>query len=181
MLTFTDTTIDYWFVSDLHLGHSNILTFEQPRPFKTIDEHDETIIKNWNSVVKEKDIVFILGDIFWKYSKDKIIYILFRLNGIKYFTRGNHDRNKTVTIYEQYMTHIENTEMIQLLGKYIVLSHYPIESWQGMHRNTIHIHGHTHHLLNKDNIKNRFNVALEQINYTPININDILKYLEKWK
>lgn len=31
------------FTGDLHFGHTNVLKFD-PRPFKTIEEHDETLI-----------------------------------------------------------------------------------------------------------------------------------------
>lgn len=49
------------YISDLHLGHANVLKFDQ-RPFLTLDEMHETIINNWNSVVDKTDDVYILGD-----------------------------------------------------------------------------------------------------------------------
>ena len=74
-------------ISDLHFGHKNLLKFTKPRPFTTIEEHDQTIIDNWNSVVKPNDIVFHLGDFmfgninrFWEYRS--------RLNGKIYLVHG---------------------------------------------------------------------------------------------
>ena len=43
-----------WITSDLHLGHNKPFLYE-PRGFKNIQEHDETIIKNWNSIIKYND------------------------------------------------------------------------------------------------------------------------------
>ena len=53
------------YISDLHLGHANVLKFDQ-RPFLTLNEMHETIINNWNSVVDKTDDVYILGDFAWK-------------------------------------------------------------------------------------------------------------------
>lgn len=51
-----------YFISDLHFGHKNCLSFDN-RPFKSIEENDETIIKNWNNTVKIDDDIYLLGDI----------------------------------------------------------------------------------------------------------------------
>jgi calcineurin-like phosphoesterase family protein len=50
-----------FYVSDTHFLHANILTM-QPRPFGSIEEHDEHLIRTWNSVVGADDIVYHLGD-----------------------------------------------------------------------------------------------------------------------
>ena len=64
-------------VSDTHFNHENILKYCN-RPFNTIEEMNVALIGNWNSVVKDDDIVYFLGDfalgsnvkeVYEKYSK----------------------------------------------------------------------------------------------------------------
>ena len=50
-----------FFTSDTHFNHTNILQYCN-RPFKIVDQMNETIITNWNNVVEPDDIVFHLGD-----------------------------------------------------------------------------------------------------------------------
>lgn len=74
-----------FYISDLHLGHKNILAFDN-RPFFSLEEMTETIISNWNSVVSKNDSVYVLGDMFW--NNAEIPIVLPRLNGGQIFNQG---------------------------------------------------------------------------------------------
>ena len=59
-----------FYISDLHLGHNNIIRLDN-RPFKNMTEMETTIINNWNSVVSDNDQVYILGDMFWNNDREQ--------------------------------------------------------------------------------------------------------------
>ena len=54
-----------YYISDLHFGHANVMRYDS-RPFANPDEMDAEIVRRWNSVVTDKDKVYILGDISWR-------------------------------------------------------------------------------------------------------------------
>ncbi len=48
--------MDYYFISDPHFGHKNVLEFEK-RPFSTVEEMDQAIIDNVNYTIKKRTIL----------------------------------------------------------------------------------------------------------------------------
>ena len=48
-------------ISDTHFNHSRILEYCQ-RPFDNVEQMNDVIINNWNKVINEDDIVYVLGD-----------------------------------------------------------------------------------------------------------------------
>ena len=72
-----------FFIADTHFGHQNCLSFDN-RPFKTIEEHDDALINNWNNAVGIDDDVYLLGDISW-YNSTNTIEIIKQLNGRNLF------------------------------------------------------------------------------------------------
>ena len=51
-----------FFIADTHFGDGNILRYEN-RPFATVEEMDQELVRRWNQKVGEKDTVFHLGDV----------------------------------------------------------------------------------------------------------------------
>ena len=47
-----------YYISDLHLFHENAIAFD-PRPFASLQEMHDTILKNWNDRVTNGDMVYI--------------------------------------------------------------------------------------------------------------------------
>lgn len=126
----------YFFTSDQHLGHKNILGF-QGRPFTTIEEHDAELIKRHNEVVKKDDVVIHAGDFAWKGNAKyvKKTYID-KLNGNNVFIRGSHD-GWMAKAYPQIWEKNIN-------GQYIVVCHYAMRVWPRSHYDSWHLYGHSH-------------------------------------
>ena len=75
--------------SDTHFNHENIIKYCK-RPYENANKRNESLIKNWNKVVKKEDDIFHLGD-FGFGTKEELKSIFNRLNGKKYLIMGNHD------------------------------------------------------------------------------------------
>lgn len=159
-------------ISDTHFNHNNILTFlnsdgSKLRPFNTIEEMNETLIKNWNSVVGVNDKVYHLGDVAFK-NAHSLTSIMPRLHGMKVLIKGNHDTLKPST----YLEYFYDVRAYHVLDK-IVLAHIPIHPdslsrWRGQ------VHGHVHSNTLPD--KRYFNASVENINYTPVAFEEIRRY-----
>lgn len=164
-----------YFTSDLHFGHYNIIKYCN-RPFKSVEDMDETIINNWNNIVKEDDNVFILGDITLS-SQSVAEKYLERLKGNKYLIIGNHDmiQKSNMLIWEKDYCELSHK------CKLFVLSHYPFLEWNGMYRGSIHLHGHQHNHsdYNKNQKCLRYDVGVDANDFRPVSIEKIIRWAEK--
>jgi len=142
-----------WFTSDTHFGHKNIIRYSN-RPFDSVEEMDEELIKNWNAVVGENDIVYHIGDVsLTKY--DKTLHILSRLNGRKHLITGNHEKSVMSKEYNRQM--FESINQLKKIyvedpdvkgGKQaIVLCHFAMRVWDKSHHGAWHLYGHSHDSL----------------------------------
>lgn len=77
-----------FFTSDHHFWHTNVIKY-CGRPFTSIEQMNETLIKNWNDVVGPDDEVYCLGDFSMAFRP--VEAYTHRLNGKKFLVPGNHD------------------------------------------------------------------------------------------
>lgn len=133
--------METWFISDTHFFHKNILEFSS-RPFFTVEDMNECLIKNWNDYVAPHDIVYHLGDFAMGTNFDELETICGSLNGHIHLVPGNHDTNRKLEIYARYFT-IESP-LLHLRKPDVVLCHFPLAVWDGGQRNRPHFHGHSH-------------------------------------
>ena len=94
--------------SDTHLGHNKDFLYA-PRGFTNIQEHNEAIVKNWNSEITDDDIVYHLGDVVLG-DIDTGIEYLKRLKGQIKIIPGNHDTPSKIDRYQE----LENVEVLPL-------------------------------------------------------------------
>lgn len=193
-----------YFTADLHFGHNNILKLCN-RPFKSIDEMDETLINNWNNKVKNNDTVYILGDLIWERC-DPLKY-LDKLHGKKVLIMGNHDKKWILNLYKKlnlnkdvdfkklielgYFQNISSYYEDSFYNHTITFCHYPMIEWKssrklGSKKLGFLIHGHIHNNY-KDEYKflfrsfNTLNAGVDINNYSPVNFDELIKNNEIYK
>lgn len=164
-----------FFCSDSHLGHFNICKYCH-RPFQSRSEMDQTLIKNWNSVVPEDGIVVHCGDFMLPHNEDIKEYnkYLNQLHGRVLLLRGNHDRASLDWVSDKLIA-VRDQAMIVVDGVKIFAQHYPCAAFNGDY----HVYGHIHTLadgscygidgdVTKVMRKNTYDVGVDQNGYTPV-------------
>ena len=190
IFSFSTKDQNIFFTSDTHFWHENILKFCN-RPFSSIEEMNDTIINNWNSVVKENDIVFHLGD-FCFCGSDKFKELIEKLNGKIYLILGNHDLK---TIKQWHATKFEGVYQqmsIKIDGRKIYLNHFPFLCYAGTYyryEDVIwQLFGHVHSSdKNKNGLDNQrlsmlfptqYDVGVDNNNYTPVSFEEVKNIIE---
>lgn len=184
-----------YYISDLHFGHGNVIKFDG-RPFETVQEMEDTIVKNWNSRVTKNDTVYILGDFSWE-KEDDWIRVLNKLNGLKVLIKGNHDIKNISNSLKRKFTDIKDYKEITDNGRHVIMCHYPMPFYKSNYNdNNYHLYGHLHVTREEDlmrdikklidkkddrgNSKNRMHFVnvgcmMPWMGYTPRTLDEIIK------
>jgi calcineurin-like phosphoesterase family protein len=86
-----------YYTADEHYFHDNIRRYAK-RPFANVMQMNKALIDNNNSVVKNSDTVYHIGD-FCFGSLERVELILKQLNGRHMLILGNHDAEHTWSDY----------------------------------------------------------------------------------
>ena len=135
-----------WFMSDLHIGHNQPFIYEK-RGFKTIEEHNEALIRNIKQCVGEDDEFFILGDLTLG-DLDAAAPYLRQIPGHVHVILGNHDTERRIEFYQSLGWDVQFAIRIRWKKYHFYLSHYPTDCANDgedkLSLATISIYGHTH-------------------------------------
>ena len=171
-----------FFTSDLHIFHNKILEYDN-RPFHNIDEMHNTLIENWNQKVNQNSIIYYLGDLSFS-NFDNTKDFVSKLNGKIYYIMGNHDRKKDLIKLNRFEEIYEYGTEVWIKDEkenhHVIMSHYPIYSWNRKHHNSIMLHGHCHHSLDDTDFhkENRIlDVGCNGHNYFPISFGEVLELI----
>lgn len=165
-----------FFVSDTHFDHENFLKFTDDagnkiRPFSSVEEMNEFMIERWNSVVRDEDKIYHLGDVTMR-AKD-FARIASRLKGHKRLLLGNHDDGKDVNLTRWF----QKVQLWRLFkDQNFVCTHIPIRSEQ-FRKVQYNVHGHIHQNVIDD--PQYVNVCVEQTNYTPLSMEELVAKFKK--
>jgi calcineurin-like phosphoesterase family protein len=164
-----------WVIADLHFGHTNVIAYSD-RPYRDADHMTEELIKNWNNVVAKDDIVYVLGDFTLSRRKEYIAELCSRLNGSKVLIMGNHDTRKPADYIECGFKVAVRRPI--LLEPRLVLMHEPPAREDIWYR-AKYVFGHVHNKpCEADLYGNCACVSAERINYTPVDLDVLIKTMD---
>lgn len=169
-----------FFIADTHFGHANIIRYCD-RPFESKQEHDETLIANWNSLVQKQDTVYHLGDFGFGSPKWLMDKIASRLRGKICLIKGNHDKGVIKEPLANRFEIIKDVHLIQTQKKNqnikIFLSHYAHLTWPFSNHGSYHLFGHSHSKLR--GVGRSCDVGVDCWNFFPITLEQVIEEIEK--
>jgi calcineurin-like phosphoesterase family protein len=189
------TTGKVWVTSDTHYGHKNIVRgttnwrtqngevpVDSTRDFQTIEQMNERLIDGINHFVGQEDTLIMLGDVSFG-GFDNIGIFLERLvcHNI-HLILGNHDHHidRNYDFVQKRFLSVQHYLEVNIEGKDFVLCHYPLQSWNGLNKGVIHLHGHVHLPENrKFGNGRRMDVGVDGNGMDPYSISDIIKIMDK--
>lgn len=179
--------------ADLHLGHIKVANL---RGFDNVEQHDATIIRHINKLVKPSDTLWILGDVAMGGWKDTIV-VLQQLPFRTHVVLGNHDRpHPSMSSAHNHLDafqvlggfeSVQTEASINYNGGSFMLSHFP---YSGDHTDEDRFdqyrlrdlgvplfHGHTHSNEKRslsDNGTVQIHVGMDAWNLYPVSIFDAI-------
>jgi len=189
------TTGKVFVTSDTHFGHKNIcrgvtnwrtqdgqIPIDSTRDFQTIEQMNERLIDGINHHVGQDDTLIMLGDVSFG-GFDNIGIFLERLicHNI-HLILGNHDQhidNNRDYVQKRFLS-VQHYLEVRINDRDFVLCHYPLQSWHGMNKGVIHLHGHVHLPENrKFGNGKKMDVGVDGNGMDPYSIDEIIKMMDK--
>ena len=182
------------YLSDLHLGHDNILKMtDRGKRFCNIDDMNAYIIREWNEHVDDSDDVWIVGDFAYR-SRLAVGTYIEAMKGHKHLIIGNHDVKWMKNIrLDKYFESVSHMEVIKEGIKMITICHFPLMEWvqsryaeYSSEGRSWQVHGHIHDSRSCDAfryIQDKLPCALNagfDINDHPVTLEELIRNNAKW-
>lgn len=156
-----------FFSGDEHFYHFRIIKYTN-RPFVSIEEMNDCLIRNWNSAISNEDDIIVTGD-FALAPKFLIKELIDKLNGNKIFLAGNHDSKQ----------HIQSL-ILHYYGMQIFVTHRS-ENCVGTYKLCLcsHIHDKWKISYKAETDTLFINVGVDAWDFKPVNFKDIYSLYTK--
>jgi len=158
-----------WGVSDTHFNHAKMIhefeTSSRYGKFANIGEMNQLMIRNWNSVVADEDIVYHLGDVYMGNAANAA-ELLGQLKGRKRLILGNHDDGKHEVLFRFF----EKVMVSRIFKEFnAIMTHIPVHPDSlspGKYGRNFHGHIHDRKIADPRYIC----LCVEQTNYFPVDL-----------
>ena len=131
---------------------------------------DEALVAAWNERVGPEDTIWHLGDFAVRVRLERAVALLAMLNGVKHLVAGNNDPPaiRELTGWASVRDYAE----IEVDGRSLVLCHYPLRAWNGQHRGSLQLHGHSHGRLAP--LPRQFDVGVDARRFGPVTLAELV-------
>lgn len=163
-----------FFTGDTHFGHGGARGLFR-RPFASTAEMDDAMIRAWNEVVGDHDVVWHLGDFAVRPTSARLDELLGVLAGTKHLLIGNNEVKATLA--HPGFASVQHYAEVELDGLRLVLCHYPFRSWNRMDRGSLNLHGHCHGRLKP--MPRQIDVGVDAWDFRPITLAQIRAALRR--
>lgn len=153
--------------SDHHFFHESIIR-NCRRPFPDVATMNAVMVERWNSIVAPNDIVYYLGDMFYKGHRHECEKILDQLHGQIYFVVGNHD--KLASRFKNRFKFWGDMLEIKHDGETVVLCHYAMRVWNNSFHGSYHLYGHSHGQMKEDPHSLSFDIGVDCWDFYPVSL-----------
>lgn len=193
-----------FFTSDWHIGHQNVLQFDQ-RPFRDLNHMHRVLVNNYNSTVGPGDTCYFLGDVGLSKS-DVVAQVLSQLQGRKVLILGNHDKGE-IAMQRLGFDVVLNSASLVIAGELVTMTHCPLrgvqredvtgmrgaqegEGWHGEYRHKhfslpdfgqFHLHGHCHKPPEERVLDRQWDVGVRANAYRPVARHQIESWIARSK
>ena len=162
----------YFVIGDNHFGDARILRYCRNDKFSNVDEMNRYMIEKWNSVVRNKDTVFINGDLS-RYTDENDYKFISKLNGKKILIRGNHD-NMNDDVYTS--NGIFKVYDYPIMYEYLLITHEPY--FVNNNSPFVNVYAHVHNNANYKLVSScGYCTSVEVNDYTPVEMSAIQKLI----
>lgn len=189
------TSGNVFITSDCHFSHKNLcrgvtgwrttdgkVPVSSTRDFPTLDLMNDTIVNNINSKVGQDDTLIMLGDIAFGGFENITIFLDRLICKNIHLVLGNHDHhisNNRGGIQDMFLS-VQNYLEANINGENFVMTHYPFESWNGLNKGVIHLHGHVHlPASRKWGNGKRLDVGVDGNNLFPYSLTEIVHMMDR--
>jgi len=189
------TTGRVFITSDTHYAHKNIcrgvtdwrtqdgeVPVGSTRDFDTIEQMNERLVNGINNVVGQDDTLIMLGDVSFGGFENIGIFLDRLICKNIHLILGNHDHhieNDRENIQSKFLS-VQHYLEVNINDKNFVLCHYPLQSWNGLNKGVIHLHGHVHLPANrKFGNGKRMDVGVDGNDMVPYSIDGIIRVMNK--
>lgn len=160
--------------SNLQLGRPNAIK-KYKRDFESVDQMNDSLILEWNKIIKPEDTVYHLGNFAWdpKTAQDSLL----RLNGTIKFVIAEHDEAlqtlETKGMLRTGVSIIEQIESVDSLK--VAISYWPLLNWPGKSKGYWSIIGHPDKKHKSDPKTKTINVSTDLWSNKPQELERILE------